>query len=254
MPYIRYASKRRPKFYSRTKVRTTSKVSRPAYSKMGRLGRGKKYSNRGISRSPSTPFPRNFYTCLNYQDLIVLNITTGVLAQLTYNINDLYDPYAAIGGHQPRYFDTFIGPDNSGAPYKQFRVFGCRVSATFINTAATDDQAQVFLHWRDANGQQIADIIDMGEVPNMAQRTIGPANSAKGIVKLKKYISMKSMLGVKDIKDDENTLGSDAGQPADLVKLDLGAQPYALANAQYYVVLKLKFYCQFTNQTFPVAS
>lgn len=221
-----------------------------ANGKSGNVRKGSRRSRpTALSHSPNT-FPKNLYTKLTYTDLDQINCVGGTIGQLTYNINDCFDPYNPIGGHQPRFFDALCGPQGGGAPYSNFRVFGCLVDLTFINLDPTVDQAEAFCHWRLSNDSQLTDILDIGEVYNTKHRTVGSGNSAKGIRRIKKFIKMAPMLGVKDLKDDPNTLGSDTASPSELVQLDIGVQPFELVNVTYDVITKLTYFVQFTNQVY----
>jgi len=254
MPYARRRSAgSRRKAVARAMARSSGKGR---YRKAGRRYGGG-YRNRRTRATAGltiSPFGKSYRCVLEYQDLLDLNSVGGVLNYLTYAVNGCYDPYTGAGGHQPRYFDTFCGANTTSAPYRQYRVFGCKVDATFINTAGTiGEQGQVFLHARTANSAALVDIIDLGESPNVRQKPLGSSNGG-GITSLSMYVSMKKMLAVKDLKDSEFSAGDYQANALDTVYVDVGMAPYLLQNANYTCVLKLTFYVEFFDQNYPQQS
>lgn len=206
------------------------------------------------SLSVSGPFGKNYYTRLCYTDLLQLDSVGGNIAQLTYRLNDCYDPYAGAGGHQPRFFDAFCGPNNGGAPYGSFRVFAAHAEFTLLNTDVVGDWAQMFIHWRTSQSAPIVDIEDMGEVPNMMSCSMAGGNSPSGARKLSKYVKIAPMLGDVLLKDDPSTIGSTTFSPGSLVLLDVGYVPMALVNASMYATIKITYYVQFFDQVYPADS
>lgn len=71
---------------------------------------------------------------LKYCETIQLQSQTLLTAMGTpyyFAINDVFDPNFTGTGHQPRGFDQIA------VLFKKYRVFGCRVAATFINPTTT---------------------------------------------------------------------------------------------------------------------
>lgn len=222
-------------------------------------GRGRKRAAGGSAAVPATasvpsPFGKNYFTRLVYQDLLEINAVGGVVAQLSYRINDCFDPYSGIGGHQPRFFDAFCGPNGGGAPYDQFRVFAALVEFTCLNTDVTGDWSQMFIHWRTGQASTIVDIVDMGEAPNTLSCSMAGGNSPSGARKLTKYIKMAPMLGVKDLRDDEASIGDVNNSPTSLVLMDVGFSPMQLVNATMLATIQITFYVQFMDQVYPTVS
>ncbi len=128
---------------------------------------------------------------------------------------------------------------------------GCKAKVTFMNDNSSGTSVGIaFIHWRYGGAGPLDTVSEVGEQPNTICRDLGVVANPKGILPFKTYISMKKMLGVKDIKDDEDTVGVYDSSPAKLVYLDVGYQPYtALVDTTVFCRVKLTFYCQFFGQT-----
>jgi len=75
-------------------------------------------------------FPQRLHTKLRYVDELTLSTTAGANtfgAETTYRMNDLYDPYFPVGGHQPYGFDQ-ITPW-----YFRYIVTKCDIKLTFYD-------------------------------------------------------------------------------------------------------------------------
>lgn len=75
-------------------------------------------------------FPMKVITILRYVDYFTLSSPAGGVMDATstkvIRMNNVFDPDAATGGHQPMYSDTYAGI------YDQYRVLGSRLKATFM--------------------------------------------------------------------------------------------------------------------------
>jgi hypothetical protein len=111
--------------------RTTS--GRPL-RRLASVGRARSVRSRARGRNAvvSVPrnklaFPQSMRTKLRYVERVELDISATTSA-VTASINalGLYDPYAGLGGHQPRGFDQFM------ATYSTYTVTGTTCSANFV--------------------------------------------------------------------------------------------------------------------------
>lgn len=127
MPYTRRTSRRRP--YTRRRfIRRrfmTGKRLRPIVKK----------NRRSFSRW-SESFPSSMLAKLNY-GLPNQALTTSTYTSQQFRLNSLFDPEVAIGGGQPRYFDTFCGGNDTSAPYYRYHVFAAKVIVKFWNNSDT---------------------------------------------------------------------------------------------------------------------
>lgn len=71
-------------------------------------------------------FPTSMRTKLRYATRAVLEPTSTSLLYHAFRANNLRDPQHAVGGHQPRGFNEFMGI------YKTYTVTGASISATFM--------------------------------------------------------------------------------------------------------------------------
>lgn len=172
------------------------------------------------------------------------------MATQTFRANSLYDPDYSGGGNQPLFFQTLCGATDGTQPYTNYRVCGAKVKAYFINdNTGTATVGLFFIHWRYGGAGTLDTISDVGTQPNTRQTDVGVANSNKGIRMLQTYISMKKMMGLKDIKDDDNTSASYLTNPYKQVYLDVGYVPYSSGvSTDIFLRVKITFYCQFFSQ------
>jgi len=242
--YRRKGAKRRP--YRKSSTRK----GKNTYSK------GRSWTRRRTLGARTSPFPKELFTKLHYTDLLEISVTDSAFAQLTYNLNSLYDPYAGVGGHQPRYFDTLCGDDDGPAPYKKYRVLGTHVRATFVNDNSATSTAGIFgMHQRIDGQPQLGAILDTGEIPNTWKVDVNSGNSSQGIRRLSKMFKHKQVFGIKDMRDDEETGALFGTNPAKLSLLDIFYQPYsASTSTTIFVRVEFTYYCHFYDQNFVTAS
>jgi len=96
----------------------------------------KKYSK---SVSKFTPIRRgipsgvnvNRLTNMRYTTPINLSSSTGGLANIQFNANDLYDPEVATGGHQPMGYDTM------SSLFNHYVVVGAKISIQLSRNSGT---------------------------------------------------------------------------------------------------------------------
>lgn len=70
-------------------------------------------------------FPDKVNTTLRYYDLNVVTPSTTTVTGTFWRANGIYDPYVAVGGHQPLGFDQWMGI------YDQWVVNSSRIKVTF---------------------------------------------------------------------------------------------------------------------------
>lgn len=81
-------------------------------------------------------FPPNIITQLRYCDIFNKTPSLAISHQV-FNLNSIYDPDESGVGHQPMYRDQFA------ALYNYYTVIGAKITATFVNSAATAVPAMV---------------------------------------------------------------------------------------------------------------
>lgn len=203
-----------------------------------------KYNPRG------SIFGKQYFAKLKYQTLVELSTISSVMVFHTFKLNSLYDPDDTGVGGQPLMYDTLCGNTVTTAPFSNYRVCGAKIKAYLVNdNSSGTTSGAFFIHWRYGLAGTLDSISELGEQPNTIVTDIGVTNSSKGIKCLSKYVSMKKMMGIKDLKDDDNTAGAYNADPAKIVRCDIGWQPYNSAvTSDVFVRVKITYYAQFFSQ------
>lgn len=200
----------------------------------------------------SRTFPARLKTNLVYNINSYMSCDNSQLAQLFYRLNSPYDPDAAVGGNQPYYFDTLCGANGTGAPYAKFRVLWTKFHVEFYNQFSTQAAMQV--------GAGVA--LDLNSVASSAAGMqllcerggfkvlpLLPAYSTGNQCGLHGFVSHKDMLGVKDIKDADDQIGTYAtNPPGSIIHLMIFAGPLDWADTtirQVYFRLRIEFEVEF---------
>lgn len=82
-------------------------------------------------------FPERIRASLKYCELFTLAGTATIVSRV-YGLNCLYDPYLAIGGHQPSNFDNWV------RLYSLYTVVGAKISVTYFNDATGSSQPAAY--------------------------------------------------------------------------------------------------------------
>jgi len=138
-----------------------------------------------------------------------------------YNIiraNSPYDPDQTGTGNQPRYYDTLFGADNSSAPYRQYRVVRAVAKVSFMSNASTVSAiGDIAVQAQVVGGQVLTSARELSEAANCKHNLIGSGYSSAAIKTITYDLNSKSMsrlLGIKDIKDDEDLVANYNANPA----------------------------------------
>jgi len=81
-------------------------------------------------------FPDSMVTRFKFSDTIGLSSASGVISNYTYRLNSIYDPDLVAVGHQPMWYDQFLGASAASAPYKNYRVLSSKMNVTFSYATA----------------------------------------------------------------------------------------------------------------------
>lgn len=203
-----------------------------------------------IPRPRTSIFGKQYFCKLRYQTLVELDSITSGMVQHSFKINSLYDPDDTGMGAQPLFYDTLCAASGTNAPFANYRVCGAKVKVYFVNdNTAASTAGAFFIHWRYGGAGPLDTISELGEQPNTIVKDVNSGYSPRGTTMLATYVSMKKMLGVRDIRDDDDSAGPYNGNPAKIVYFDAGYQPYqAAVNSNVFLRVKITFYCQFYSQ------
>ncbi len=146
-----------------------------------------------------------------YCDQITLDAGIGIPATHTFVLNGLFDPDAAVGGHQPIMFDELM------QFYAHYNVTGAKITATFTstNTTATNGNAICGIEVSTSVTPTTAlnDIFEQGQTVYKTLTALG--GPAKVVISRK--VSIKKMAGVKNLLDNQDYRGSVAANPAEKI-------------------------------------
>mgnify|MGYP000665845920 FL=1 len=159
---------------------------------------------------PRSLFPKNKLVSLRYVWQGALDASAGGLASKQFNLNGMYDPEVAVGGHQPRGFDQLM------AAYNRYCVVS--VKAQFINLnndTSNDNPPQYFGLKVSSSATEIAsysavDLLESRQKVKMAEGgmiypTIHKADSISGRPSVMKLWSAKKYFGGTVVGSDEHT-------------------------------------------------
>lgn len=100
--------------------------------KRKRSKRYRRHNKLSLSRLPLNGFPTTKAVRLRYSQEVLINSEGGALTGQNFGANCLFDPYLAIGGHQPRGFDQWM------AQYNYAYVVGSKITAQPLNHSASN--------------------------------------------------------------------------------------------------------------------
>lgn len=182
------------------------------------LGNGGK-RKRGRTRPPRKRFMRKLTlggfpdsktVRLRYVTTVTLDPATGSIPVAYYRANGCYDPEVAVGGHQPRGFDEWIGI------YDHFTVLGSKIRVTpFSDFASGADVPNFGVALRDDASFPYSTFSDLAE-----SRLAGPGIMASwrslGTKSATKKYSTKKFFSVKDYISKGLYRGTATSDPSEL--------------------------------------
>lgn len=162
-------------------------------------------------------------------------------AQAYWNINSLYDPNNALGGHQPAGVNQWV------QFYNRYRVIGCKVRATFH---VAPEGATAAVVWLSAtNGNNVTGgSFEQLEQSHQVIRNINP--SGQPTTTITRYYNMQRITGrtlQQYLSDDRYQAVLGSANPAETITLVAGARsilPGAIASPTVYCQLHLTYYVE----------
>lgn len=148
-----------------------------------------------IMRVKKNIIPDNLIVKLRYVDTITLDAGAGGKAYDTWNANSIFDPYTAVGGHQP------MGSDEWANFYNHYTVIGAKCSAHYQNHSNVSSDGQAAVCQTDvASTWTPSTIMDMMEQGRAKYKFLTPAGGSKDQCTVVTYYSPKKLFGVPDPK------------------------------------------------------
>lgn len=200
--------------------RTSYKRTPGRLSKRRRIYRVRRRRSRKLRIQRVVPKTR--VVRLRYCDAGILTCTTGVIAQMTYFWNSLYDPNYTLVGHQP------MGRDQLAAQYTKYCVIGAKAKVYFSspNNATTNAESIVVGLCTDNDSN-----FTYSEYEHIVEEKKGAykiLTHQRNNRPLTRKWSSKKHFGYKDMKDYMGRVGADFGQvPTDKAFFHVWAQPQA---------------------------
>lgn len=204
------------------------------------------------------PFPREFITTLSYGDVISLTGTTGAVGSYTFRANSLFDPDLTGTGHQPRYFDTLCGADNSTAPYQSYEVRAAKIKCTFSGTG-TDNlgiQNQVVgIICRPGSVGTNYDRNELIERNDGKYKQMGYWSGNQGVVQVKMNQQIAPVLGFNRIEDVSGAAAAYNANPTNAACFDVVAcAKDGSSTSTCNVIVEIDFLVKFYTMNDPADS
>lgn len=165
---------------------------------------------------------------LYYDQLISLAGTIGNIATIHFWANNVYDPYAATGGHQA------IGFDQMMLLFEHFCVIRSKITVTFISATSNPIRVGIYINPDTTSVVNINTLLENGLISSkvIERATVGGSTVTCTLdLDVKKYFGKKTY---RDLLDDEKLTGDGANSPIEGV---------------YYSIFAFD---PFTNQAFDV--
>lgn len=167
--------------------------------------------NRGRASAPGM-LGKKYAKKFRYCDQVQIDAGIGTPAVHTFRLNSLYDPDAAIGGHQPIGFDQLVG-----VFYNHYHVVGAKITVTFVSSSTSGTTGTAICGIEISNNvtptTALNDIFEQGKTVYKTLTT----QYAGGKVTITRKVSIKKMAGVTDLLDNQDYRGSVSLDPAEVV-------------------------------------
>ncbi len=198
------------------------------------------------------PFPRNLYTKVTYVETVVLTSTSGSLSSNTFRLNSLFDSNQTGAGHQPRYFDTFCGADDTNASYERYRVHKCAVDVLFDSNTTTVSRGGGWATVLQAASIPISydEAREAPETEAIKLPTLG-AGAGSSTRRINMYADMKRLLGNKDLSDNSDSGALFSASPVDNVLLSVNYEDLLGNTSVVSCTVALTYYVQFFEMNHP---
>lgn len=151
--------------------------------------------------------PQTQIVKLKFSERVSLNPgVAGLADNIVYRANGMFDPSVTYTGHQPMFYDTFLGNRNTNAPYHEFVVLGSKIKCEFVSTTASEsNRVGIYL---SNSPTAITDPIQLDELKACSRRILGPPDGGNGVCTLYKNFSAKKWFGHKNVTDEKDMIGN----------------------------------------------
>lgn len=194
--------------------------------------------------------PKCIYTKLNFHKIENLTLAGGANSYWEYNINNLYDPEAALSTGQPYYFDQYT------AMYSRYRVSGCKLEAIISATCSTTNlyHPTIVLAPYADELPGWSNHTNMMNAKRAVKRIVIPGQN---VVRLKQYYYLPSVAGcsVREYHSDDKYQARVTTNPSYMLRAQINLLNNDVSAAvSFLCVTKLTFYCKFFDEREPTPS
>lgn len=170
--------------------------------------------------------PKRHLAKMKYVETFVLDPIAIGIADVVFRANDLFDPYYALGGHQPLGFDQMM------QLYKRFYVLGCKASVKFASKDDTSANSTCIVGLMiSSDPTLLTNVTTVIEQPKSKWSYVQLGDTVKSLSL--KYSTKKSQ-GVSNIMDNNELSGTNSSSPSvtvtDFIHV-FGATPPGLADS-----------------------
>lgn len=229
-----------PRHYAKKKTTKRTQKKKATYRK-------KRYAKKSKLNNQVFPLElhKTFHASLSD---VALATAAGEMKYIQINANNLVNPFDNYTTNKPRYLDTYLGANDTHAPYARYLVHACKVVCTFypigIATSAADGYWRVGIVPRIANASRTTDMdearlrigaVTKGMVTGMGQKP----------VTLSKYVEIRKWWARSNLRDSADIFGGDSSgvDPINMVFMDICGQPITKAGAYgCYIDVKVELY------------
>lgn len=177
----------------------------------------------------------------NYADEQQNTVAAGTNITFDYRANSLNKPSLAIGAlRKPRFVNTFLGDNNTNAPYRRYSVLGCDAIATVINQSGSHMYAALSMYSNQASGPSTVN--EARTRSDTILRVLPPSGSGSATTKIHMKRSIAQILGVKDMLDNPDMKSDFNTNPAALVVCRLTIfNPFSVSTEMFAYDIAIKY-------------
>jgi len=162
-----------------------------------------------------SPFPSSLRTQFTYAENITITSTVGVPYNYLYSSNSLYDPNVTGTGSQPRFFDTLMGANSTSAPYQNYRVFASKITIECVDlTDSINARGYIGLGFFPSTVTGPSTLAELRARSDFKSKYMGIYTGGRELCRLSRFGNNKTIFGIKDMKDDEETQALYNASPA----------------------------------------
>lgn len=256
MPQRKYG--KRSSFRRRPARRGAGASSAKPYRKK-RYAKYRLAGSGGITRGFSTaPFPQRLFKTFTFSGAAqkLQQVVTDVPIQYQFRGNSLYDPdYTGIGS-QPRYVDTFLGANDTSAPYGRYTVLASKAivsiwqDPTLTGTSGSTNGVVSLAPMVGSGGSPPNSLKEIQERPFIKWKSIGNANSHAPVV-LKMFCKTKALFTGANVLYDQafgapynNNPNQEWVWTVSAVNIISGA---GINLFSCFITFRIKYYCMFST-------